>query len=151
MTERLKYATRSPKGYRTFLALSQFVGECGIEPSLLELVKIRASQINGCAFCLDMHTIDARAAGETEQRLYLLDAWREAPFYSERERAALAWTESVTLVSETHVPDDVYEEARRHFSEEELVNLTWAVVTINGWNRVAVAFRAQPGNHKAKA
>jgi alkylhydroperoxidase family enzyme len=97
-----------------------------------------------------MHTIDARAAGETEQRLYLLAAWREAPFYSARERAALAWTEAVTRVSETHVPDEAYEEARRHFSEEELVNLTWAVVTINGWNRMAVAFRAQPGHHPAK-
>ncbi|MEO8500977.1 MAG: carboxymuconolactone decarboxylase family protein [Vicinamibacteria bacterium] len=151
MNERLEYASRSPGGYRAFLALNQFVTECGLEPSLLELIKIRASQLNGCAFCLDMHTIDARAAGETEQRLYLLDAWREAPFYSDRERAALAWTEAVTLVSETHVPDDVYDETRRHFSEEELVNLTWAVVTINGWNRVAIAFRAQPRHHKAKS
>jgi len=150
MNARLEYATKSPAGYRAFLALNKFVEDCGIEHSLLELVKIRASQINGCAFCLDMHTIDARAAGETEQRLYLLEAWREAPFYSERERAALAWTEAVTLVSESQVPDDLYEEARRHFSEEELVNLTWAVVTINGWNRVAIAFRAQPGHHQAK-
>ena len=150
MNARLEYATKSPAGYRAFLALNKFVEDCGIEHSLLELIKIRASQLNGCAFCLDMHTIDARAAGETEQRLYLLDAWREAPFYSGRERAALAWTEAVTLVSETHVPDDVYDEACRHFSEEELVNLTWAVVTINGWNRVAIAFRAQPGRHQAR-
>lgn len=149
MNARLDYAQASPAGYRAFLSLNKFVEDCGIAPSLLELVKIRASQLNGCAFCLDMHTIDARAAGESEQRIYLLAAWREASFYSDRERAALAWTEAVTLVSETHVPDDVYEESRRHFSEEELVNLTWAVVTINGWNRVAIAFRAQPGKHKA--
>ncbi len=149
MDARLDYARKSPAGYRAYLALNRFVEECGLEHSLLELIKIRASQINGCAFCLDMHTIDARAAGETEQRLYLLDAWREAPFYSERERAALFWTEAVTRVSETHVPDEAWEEARRHFSEEELVNLTWAVITINGWNRMAIAFRAQPGRHTA--
>ena len=148
MEARLEYSKKSPVGYRAYLALNRFVEDCGIERPLLELIKIRASQINGCAFCLDMHTIDARAAGETEQRLYLLDAWREAPFYSGRERAALAWTEAVTLVGDTHVPDDVSEEARRHFSEEELVNLTWAVVTINGWNRMAIAFRAQAGRHK---
>lgn len=130
------------------LALNQFAHDCGLEHSLLELVKTRASQINGCAFCIDMHTIDARAAGETEQRLYLLNAWREAPFYSDRERAALAWTEAVTLVSETGVPDDVYGDVRQHFSEEELVNLTWAIVVINGWNRMSVAFRAQPGNYR---
>jgi len=132
------------------LALNKFAAESGLEHSLLELVKIRASQINGCAYCLDMHTIDARAAGETEQRIYVLNAWREAPFYSDRERAALAWTEAVTLVGETHVPDDVYDEARRYFSEEELVNLTWAIVVINGWNRVAVAFRSEPGQYQAR-
>lgn len=151
MEARLDYARASPAGYRAYLALNRFVEESGLEHSLLELVKIRASQLNGCAFCLDMHTIDARAAGETEQRLYLLDAWREAPFYSPRERAALGWTEAVTRVGEAGVPDELYDETRRHFTEEELVNLTWAVVTINGWNRVAIAFRAQPGRHKAKA
>src|SRR5579859_2930372 len=114
MQSRLSYSQKSPGGYRAMLALNQFVHDCGLEHSLLELVKTRASQINGCAFCIDMHTIDARAAGETEQRLYLLNAWREAPFYSERERAALAWTEAVTLVSETGVPDDVYEQVRKH-------------------------------------
>jgi len=150
MNRRIEYPRESPAGYRAYLAFNKFVEDCGIERPLLELIKVRASQLNGCAYCIDMHTIDARAAGETEQRLYLLDAWREAPFYSERERAALAWTEAVTLISETHVPDDVYDEARRHFSGEELVNLTWAVVVINGWNRVAIAFRAQPGGHKAK-
>ena len=113
MEPRLTYSKHSPGGYRAMLALNQFVENCGLEHSLLELVKIRASQMNGCAFCIDMHTIDARAAGETEQRLYVLNAWREAPFYTPRERAALAWTESVTLVGETHVPDGVYEEAAR--------------------------------------
>ena len=149
MKARLEYGKKSPNLYRAFLALNKSVHECGLEPALLELVKIRASQLNGCAFCIDMHTIDARAAGETEQRIYLLDAWREAPFYSDRERAALAWTEAVTRIGEKGVPDDVYEEGKRHLSEEELVNLTWAVVTINGWNRMAIAFRAQPGAHKA--
>jgi len=132
------------------LALNKFAEGSGLEHSLLELVKIRASQINGCAYCLDMHTIDARAAGETEQRIYVLDAWREAPFYSDRERAALAWTEAVTLVSETHVPDGVYDEARRYFSEEELVKLTWAIVVINGWNRLAIAFRSEPGQYHGR-
>ena len=111
---------------------------------------MRASQVNGCAYCLDMHSKDARAAGETEQRLYLLDAWREAPFYSPRERAALAWTEALTLVADSHVPDDVYDEARRHFNEEELVNLSLAVVAINGWNRLAIAFRSVVGTYQAK-
>ena len=149
MEPRLEYARKSD-GYKHFLALNSFVENCGLEHSLMELVKTRASQINGCAYCLDMHTIDARAMGESEQRLYVLPAWREAPFYTDRERAALAWTEAVTLVSETHVPDEVYEEALRCFSEEELVNLTWAIVTINGWNRMSVAFRAQPGHYKSR-
>jgi AhpD family alkylhydroperoxidase len=150
MQPRLDYPRLSPAGYRAMLELNRFAENSGLEHSLLELVKIRSSQINGCAYCLDMHTIDARAAGETEQRIYVLDAWREAPFYSDRERAALAWAEAVTLVSETHVPDDVYDEARRHFTEEELVNLTWAVVVINGWNRISVAFRSQPGHYEAR-
>src|SRR5579883_1225620 len=124
----------APGAYQAMAGLQKYVNECGLEHSLLELVKLRASQINGCAYCLDMHSKDARAMGETEQRIYLLPAWREAPFYSDRERAALAWTEAVTLVSETHVPDDIYEEARRHFSEKELIDLTLAVVVINGWN-----------------
>jgi len=125
------------------------------EYPLLELVKFRASQINGCAYCLDMHSKDARAHGETEQRLYALSAWRETPFYSDRERAALAWTEAVTLISEDRVPDAVYEEARAQFSEEELANLTLAIVAINGWNRLQIAFRAvpnyQPANRPAEA
>jgi AhpD family alkylhydroperoxidase len=119
-----------------------------LEPALIELVKLRASQINGCAYCLDMHSKDARANGETEQRIYLLDAWREAPFYTERERAALAWTETLTKVSETHAPDDVFEEAKRVFSDDEMVDLTMWIVTINGWNRLCIGFRAIPGTYQ---
>jgi AhpD family alkylhydroperoxidase len=135
--------------YQAMLALETCVRKSsGLEPSLLELVRMRASQINGCAFCLDMHSQDARADGETEQRLYCLPAWRETPFYSERERAALAWTEAVTQVAEGHVPDAVFEEARKQFSEEELAQLTLAIVAINGWNRFAIAFRAVPGAYQ---
>jgi AhpD family alkylhydroperoxidase len=114
-------------------------------------LKFRVSQINGCAYCLDMHSKDLRAEGETEQRLYLLDAWRESPFYTERERAALAWAEAVTLITEGHVPDEVYEQARAQFSEEELANLSLAVVTINGWNRLSIAFRVEPGSYQPAA
>jgi AhpD family alkylhydroperoxidase len=124
------------------------VRESGLELSLLDLVKLRASQINGCAYCLDMHWKDARARGESEQRLYSLDAWRETSYYTERERAALAWTEAVTLIAENHVPDDLYEQVRQHFSEEELVNLTLAVVAINGWNRLSISFRTEPGTYQ---
>lgn len=138
----------APEAYETMLALERYLHGCGLEGSLIELVKLRASQINGCAYCIDMHTKDARAAGETEQRLYLLDAWRESPFYSPRERAALAWAEAVTRVSDTHVPDEVYEEARRHFSEKELVDLNWVVVAINAWNRLAIPFRTPPGMYQ---
>jgi AhpD family alkylhydroperoxidase len=132
-------------------ALEAYVRGSGLEKNLLELVKMRASQINGCAYCLDMHSKDARAAGETEQRLYALNAWEESPFYTERERAALAWTEAVTLVSETHVPDEVYQETRKHFDDKELVALTFAIVTINGWNRLAISFRALPGTYQPPA
>lgn len=151
MKERLNYAAVAPKGVEALRALETYVRQSGIDHALLELVKTRASQINGCAFCLDMHTKDARAAGESEQRLYGLSAWREAPYYSARERAALAWTEAVTLVSESHVPDDVYEEVRRHFDEQELVNLTMAIVAINGWNRLAVSFRKEAGTYQPLA
>jgi AhpD family alkylhydroperoxidase len=130
--------------------LHAFVHKCGLEHGLLELVKLRASQINGCAHCIDMHTKELRADGETEQRLYLLDAWRESPFYSERERAALAWTEALTLVTDGHVPDDVYETARAQFGEEELANLSIAIVAINGANRLNIAFRTVPGSYRAK-
>ncbi len=149
--ERINFKELVPDAYRAMLALESYVHQSGLETSLLELAKMRASQINGCAYCLDMHSKDARAAGETEQRLYVLPAWREAPFYSDRERAALAWTEAVTLVSDTHVPDDVYDFARKHFSEEELVNLTMAIVAINGWNRLEVSFRGVAGLYKAGA
>jgi AhpD family alkylhydroperoxidase len=124
------------------ITLEKHVQEHRLEPALMELVKTRTSQINGCAFCIHMHTTDARAKGETEQRLYLLDAWRESPLYTDRERAALDWTESLTLVSKTHVPDEVYEAAREQFSEQELVKLTLQIVAINAWNRLAIGFRS---------
>lgn len=148
MQSRLDSQKVSPGAYQAMLGLEMFVRKSKLDHTLLELVKMRASQINGCAYCLDMHSKDARAAGETEQRLYTLNAWRETPFFTDRERAALAWTEAVTLVTNGHVPDAVYEEARQHFSDEELVNLTIAVVTINGWNRLAIAFRAVPGDYQ---
>ena len=138
----------SSKLGQAMLALSAASQASGLERSLLELVRMRASQINGCAYCIDMHTKDARAAGETEQRLYALSAWRETPFYSERERAALEWTEAVTLVGETHVPDDIFERVRQHFDESELVALTFAVVVINSWNRLAVSFRVPVGTYQ---
>jgi AhpD family alkylhydroperoxidase len=134
---------------KAMLGLEAFVHRSGLEPSLLDLVKIRASQINGCAYCIDMHTKDARARGESEQRIYLLDAWRESPsFYNDRERAALAWTEAVTLVAESRVPDAVYEDVRQQFSDDEQVSLTMAVVAINGWNRLNVALRTVPGSYE---
>jgi AhpD family alkylhydroperoxidase len=126
------------------------VRNCGLDHSLLELVKLRASQINGCAHCIDMHTKELRADAETEQRLYLLNAWRDSPFYSDRERAALAWTDAVTLVADTQVPDEVYEEVRKQFTEEELVNLTLALVAINGANRLNIAFRTVPGSYQVR-
>ena len=132
------------------MGLHMFVRNCGLDHTLLELVKLRASQLNGCAHCIDMHTKELRADGESEQRLYLLNAWRESPFYSDRERAALAWTEAVTLVAESQVPDDVYDEARKQFSEEELVNLTMALVAINGANRLNIAFRTVPGSYQVR-
>jgi AhpD family alkylhydroperoxidase len=149
MQTRIDAQKVSPAAYKAMLNLEMYVRHSsGIEPPLLELVKVRASQINGCAFCLDMHTKDARAGGETEQRLYTLSAWRETPFYTDRERAAMEWTEAVTLIGEGHVPDEVYERVRQRFTEEELVNLTLAVVAINGWNRLAIAFRALPGTYQ---
>ena len=139
---RLNPYKAAPAAYKPLIDLQAYTDTCGLEPSLLELVKTRASQINGCAFCLEMHTREARAAGESEARLYLLNAWRESPLYSDRERAALEWTEAVTLVSESAVPDSVFEIARAAFSEEELVNLTVAIGMINVWNRLAISFRA---------
>lgn len=149
MEPRLIYSKLAPAGFRAMAHLNSYVEECGLEPLLLELVKMRASQLNGCAYCLDMHSKDARALGESEQRLYMLSAWQETPFYSERERAALLWTEELTLLSETHASDAVYEEVSRHFSDEEMVNLTLAIVVINGWNRLAVGFRSTPGVYQS--
>lgn len=150
MKERLDY-TAAPEGYAAMLGLERYVRACGLEHSLLELVKTRASQINGCAYCIDMHTKDARAGGETEQRIYALSAWRETPFFTERERAALEWTETLTLIAQGHPSDEAYERVRRHFSEQELVNLTLAIVTINGWNRLAIAFGTVAGTYQRPA
>jgi AhpD family alkylhydroperoxidase len=150
MQPRFNSYEAAPKGYQAMLGLQTYVDWCGLEHSLLELVKTRASQINGCAYCIDMHTKDARALGESEQRLYLLSAWRESPGFTERERAALDWTEAVTMVTEGHVPDDVYERVKQQFGEEEMVNLTLAIVAINGWNRLSIAFRAVAGAYQSK-
>lgn len=151
MKARIDIEKVAPEAIKPLLELSGYAHRSGLEPKLLHMVAMRASQINGCAYCLDMHSKDARAAGETEQRLYALNAWRETPFFTDRERAALAWTEAVTEVSHGHVPDDVYEEARRHFSEKELVDLNMAVVAINSWNRIAITFRAVPGTYQPAA
>jgi AhpD family alkylhydroperoxidase len=148
MSQRIDYTKVATGAFQAMFSLEKYLHGCGLETTLLDLIKMRASQINGCAFCLDMHSKDARAAGETEQRLYLLNAWREAPFYTDRERAALAWTEALTSVADNHVPDEVYNEARTVFSEEELVNLSLAVVAINGWNRLAIAFRPEVGAYQ---
>jgi AhpD family alkylhydroperoxidase len=150
MKERMDYKKVSPQGAKAVGELHAFIRKCGLEHSLLELMKLRASQINGCAHCIDMHTKELRADGESEQRLYLLSAWRESPFYSDRERAALAWTEALTLVTEGHVPDEVYALARAQFNEEELANLTFAIVAINGANRINIAFRTVPGSYRAR-
>jgi AhpD family alkylhydroperoxidase len=148
MKERLSYAKVFPKALETMLELEKFMMSSGLEHSLYELVKTRASQINKCAYCLDMHTKVARSEGETEQRLYALSAWQETPFFTERERAALAWTEAVTLISENEISDELYQETSKHFTEKELVTLTMAVITINGWNRLAISFRTVPGSFK---
>ena len=147
MQQRLDYKLASPDAFKAMVNVEIQVHHSGLEPALLELVKTRASQLNGCAWCLDMHTKDARARGETEQRLYLLTAWREAPFYSERERAALAWTEALTQLPTHGIPDELYAEARRHFDEKALVDLTLAIIAINGWNRMNVAFRTTIGGY----
>ena len=149
MTIRIDFTEAAPQAAAAMFGLERYLHGCGLEPSLLNLVKLRASQINGCAYCLDMHSKEARAAGETEQRIYVLDAWREAPFYSAREGAALAWTEALTLVSRDQVPDDVYDAARKQFSERKLVDLSLAVVAINGWNRLVIGLRsAIPGTYR---
>ena len=147
MSQRLDYKNASPEAFRAMLGMEQQIHKSGLEESLLELVKSRASQLNGCAWCLDMHTKDARARGETEQRLYLLSVWREAPCYSARERAALAWTEAITQIATQEVSDALYAEVREHFDEKALVDLTLATIAINGWNRMNVAFRTLVGDY----
>jgi AhpD family alkylhydroperoxidase len=148
MEQRLDYAKAAPDGVGVLRQLEQYLKEVGLEPDLVELVRLRASQINGCAYCIDMHTKDARSHGESEQRLYGVTAWRETPFYSERERAALAWTESVTRISESQVPEEIYQQVKQHFTEKELVDLTLAVIAINSWNRLAISFRTPVGSYQ---
>ena len=148
MEPRIDYARTTPQALAAMRALEAYVRGSSLEPELLELVRIRASQINGCAFCLDMHTKDARALGETEQRLYALSAWRETPFYNMRERAALAWCEALTRLPDDPVSDAHYEEVQRQFKQSEIVDLTMAIVAINGWNRLGVALRTVPGTYQ---
>jgi AhpD family alkylhydroperoxidase len=149
MKARIDLMHVNPGVIHAMLGLERQVHQAGLDEKLLDLVRMRASQINGCAYCLDMHSKDARAMGETEQRLYSLEAWRETPYYSARERAALEWTEALTLVSQTHAPDDVFERVREQFSEDELVHLSLAIVAINGWNRLNIAARTVPGGYVA--
>lgn len=148
MKPRIEYQNVAPEAMSAMLGFEKYVRRSDLDASLLELAKLRASQINGCAYCVDMHTKDARARGESEQRLYAVVVWRETPFFTDRERAALAWTEAVTQVNWQHVPEDVYELARRHFNEKELVDLTMAIIAINGWNRLAISFRTVPGTYQ---
>jgi AhpD family alkylhydroperoxidase len=148
MHPRIDLSKASPEAIKPMYAIEAYLKNCGLEHSLLLLVKMRASQINGCAYCLDMHSKDARAEGETEQRLYTLDAWRETPFFSSRERAALAWTEALTLISETHAPDNVFDELRAHFTEREITDLTLAIGAINAWNRFSIGFRVEVGTYQ---
>ena len=148
MKPRLDYFEAAPDGLKAMLGLEQFIRNCGLERPLIELVKLRASQINACAYCIDMHWKDARAAGETEQRLYGLGAWRESPYYTERERAALAWTESLTLISQTGAPDADFDQVRALFSDKDLASLSLVITTINAWNRLAIGFRSPAGSYK---
>jgi len=149
--QRFDFVKAAPGAYRAMAGLESYLHECGLEESLLHLIKLRASQINGCAYCLDMHWKDLKAIGEKDERLYELNAWEEAPFYSERERAALAWTDAVTEVSKSHVPDQLYENVRKHFSEKEMADLTLAIATINAWNRLSISARAVPGTYQPRA
>ncbi|WP_010587968.1 carboxymuconolactone decarboxylase family protein [Schlesneria paludicola] len=148
MQSRLDYTKAAPGTLRALFGLEVYLHGCGLDHGLLHLIKLRASQINGCAYCIDMHSKDARAAGETEQRLYLLDAWREAPIYTDRERAAFAWTEAVTKVTDGHVPDEVFAEVREQFNDKELADLTMSIAAINAWNRMAISFRMMPGAYQ---
>ena len=151
MQQRIDMLTASPGALKAMLHLSGYLHKTGFDKKLLDLMYLRVSQINGCAYCIDMHWKDLRAEGETEQRMYGLDAWEESPYYTDRERAVLAWAEAVTRVADTHVPDEAFEEVRRHFSDEEIANLTLAVVAINGWNRLNIAYRTTPGTYDPQA
>jgi AhpD family alkylhydroperoxidase len=151
MSPRLDYRRVAPGAMKAMYAFEQFVRDSTLDPALIELVKLRASYMNGCAYCVDMHTKEARAAGESEQRLYAIPVWRETPFFTERERAVLAWTEAVTDIARTGAPDAAFEELRAHFSESEVVDLTMAVIAINGWNRLLVSLRAEPGTYQARS
>ncbi|HEV2327143.1 MAG TPA: carboxymuconolactone decarboxylase family protein [Terracidiphilus sp.] len=148
MAPRLNYAHAFPEGVHAMRQMEQTIRGSGLEAPLLELVKVRASQMNGCAYCIDMHTKDARAGGETEQRLYALSAWREGPFFTPRERAALEWTEALTNIQDGHAPDEAYDAVRREFDEKDVVRLTFAITQINAWNRIAIAFRAEAGSYQ---
>jgi AhpD family alkylhydroperoxidase len=148
MHPRIDHRKVSPKAIEAMFGLERYAEQSVLPKNLLDLVRLRVSQMNGCAYCIDMHSKDLRAAGESEQRLYLLDAWRESPFYNDKERAALAWAEAVTLVAEGHVPDEIHDQARSQFNEQELVDLTMAIVAINGWNRLNIAFRTVPGGYR---
>lgn len=144
----MNYVKASPDAFKAMMGVETYLHSCGLEPALLHILKLRSSQINGCAYCIDMHWKDSRAAGEPEHRLYALDAWRESPFYTERERAALAWCDALTRISETHAPDEVFAKVREHFDDKSLADLTWAIAAINAWNRMAIAFRAVPGKYQ---
>lgn len=148
MKKRLNYGSQFPKAIKGMLEIEKYVHNSSLDPIIFELVKMRASQINGCAFCLDMHSKDARANGETEQRLYLLNAWREAPFYSDKERAALEWTEALTLVHQHEISDILYDRVKAHFNDDEMMTLTMAIVAINGWNRLSIAFGTKAGSYQ---
>ncbi|HSJ42407.1 MAG TPA: carboxymuconolactone decarboxylase family protein [Xanthobacteraceae bacterium] len=151
MQQRIDYQAEAAGVYKAMRGLESYLHTCGLEENLIHLIKLRASQLNGCAFCLDMHWKDLRAAGENEQRLYSLDAWRECPYYTERERAALLWTEAVTLITDGHVPDADYEAVRPYFDGKELADLTLAIATINAWNRLSIAARTVPGTYQPRA
>ncbi|HET7108183.1 MAG TPA: carboxymuconolactone decarboxylase family protein [Candidatus Acidoferrum sp.] len=149
MTPRLDYRKFAKEPLKALMDMEAYLAQCGLDHKLLHMIKLRASQINGCAFCIDMHWKDARAAGETEQRLYGLNAWRESPYYSDRERAALAWTESLTLIAASQAPDEVFTAVKAQFSDKEIVDLTYAISTINAWNRIAISLRAVPGHYQS--
>jgi AhpD family alkylhydroperoxidase len=146
----MEYWKVAPGAFKAMTGLETYLHDSGLDSGFLHMIKLRASQINGCAYCIDMHWKDARAAGESEQRLYGLDAWRESPYYTDRERAALAWTDALTAITDGHAPDDVYETVRGHFSDKELADLTWAIAAINAWNRVGIAFRSEAGSYRPR-